>query len=99
MDDVIQKLYERTAGNIYILRILLWTAFDAWASREDREAPSLTVDDIPDVAVAAQVPWNHYLRHLSRLISHSPSLWPNLELLLVSGSIEATEEPPTIGPS
>jgi signal transduction histidine kinase len=79
---LIQKLFERTGGNMYFLRALLWAAFDRWAAEEGDEAPQIDLDSLPDQAVVAYVPWNHYLRYVTRLIGHRPELWDRLEQLV-----------------
>lgn len=87
--ELLDRLYERTGGNIYFLRTLLWAVFDHWASHEGEEQELLDPAGLPDQAVASQVPWNHYLRYISRLIGQHPEVWERLECLLREGRVTA----------
>ncbi|MGE3822033.1 MAG: hypothetical protein AB7I30_21680, partial [Isosphaeraceae bacterium] len=95
-DSVVETLYERTGGNIYFLRVLLWVAFDRWSSTEGAEDEFIDPAALPDRAVASQIPWNHYLRYVTRLIGHRPELWDRLERLLRLGHVAADSSGPDL---
>ncbi|HKB39380.1 MAG TPA: hypothetical protein VKD72_23280, partial [Gemmataceae bacterium] len=90
-EGVWDDLYERAGGSVYVLRLLLWTAFDRWASEEGRE---LRLSDLPDRVGAGQVPWNHYLRYLTRVITLDSKTWARLEVLIRGGTVEAVDHGP-----
>lgn len=94
--ELLDRLYERTGGNIYFLRTLLWAAFDDWAAHAGAENLVLDRAGLPDRAVASQVPWNHYLRYVARLIGQHPKVWDRLERLLREGHVEADPDGPDL---
>jgi signal transduction histidine kinase len=75
---IIAELNRQTGGRIYFLRCLLWSYFDQWASQEGREKPPLSLESIVAPPVIEHIPWNHYFRYVTRLISRAPDLWPAL---------------------
>ena len=48
-------LFERSGGNLYVLRFMLWVAFDRWASDEGR-GRVLRITDLPDRPWRARSP-------------------------------------------
>jgi two-component sensor histidine kinase len=97
-EATLQQLYERTGGSLFFLRLLLWTAFDEWAVRDNtqhnRAGEMLDLPDLTPQRLGAQLAWNHYLRCMTGLIRQSPRTWPLLEGLL-QGSCTAV---PDTGP-
>lgn len=95
-EGVIEALFERTGGNIYFLRVLLWVAFDRWASSEGSEADAIDPSDLPRHALASQIPWNHYLRYVTRLIGYRPEIWGRLQELLRFRDVAADPDGPDL---
>jgi signal transduction histidine kinase len=95
-DRLVAELYERTGGNIFFLRVLLWAGFDRWAAEEGEEKPFIELSHLPSQAVASMVPWNHYVRYVTRMIGSRPEVWPRLERLVRDGQTEADPEGPDL---
>lgn len=93
VEDSWDDLYERTGGSLYVLRLLLWAAFDRW-SRETRPERSVRLGDLPAAVVAHQMPWNYYLRYVTRIITLERARWQRLEELVDGRTVEAPADGP-----
>jgi signal transduction histidine kinase len=94
--EIVQKLYVQTGGNVYFLRVALWTHFDLIAAADGSAPKRFSPPDFSDQDVAHQVPWNHYLRYVTRLIGNSPDVLDRLETLVQDRSVAAGTEQPDI---
>jgi signal transduction histidine kinase len=95
-ESLVAELYARTGGNLYFLRVLLWLVFDYWAAFEEGGRPTVDLSRLPVPAVAAQIPWNHYLRNVTRMIGDRPLLWDRLEALVTDGQVAADSDNPDL---
>jgi signal transduction histidine kinase len=95
-DRLIADLYDRTGGNVFFLRVLLWAGFDRWAAEDCEHKAFLDLSRLSSQAVASMVPWNHYLRHVTRIIGGRPEVWPRLERLVRDGKTEADPAGPDL---
>lgn len=93
---IIKALYQQTGGRIYFLRCLIWSLFDRWASQEGREKPQLKLKMLAVVPKIEHIPWNHYFRYVTRLISRAPDLWPALLELKRNGQVKAVGKNPSL---
>ena len=81
-DQIIANLYDQTGGNLHFLRVALWTHFDLIAAADGSTPERLELKHLTDQEISHQVPWDHYLRYVTRLIGNSPDVWDRVETLV-----------------
>jgi signal transduction histidine kinase/PAS domain-containing protein len=86
-DDMIGELYDRTGGNTYLLRLVLWSIFDHHASTAGPTFHPVSITCLPAEIVQSQPPWTYYLHSMTRLIDGDRGCWRDLERLLAGREI------------
>jgi signal transduction histidine kinase/PAS domain-containing protein len=94
--DLLDELYERTGGNTYLLRLVLWSIFDHYARTAGATFRPVSMTCLPADVVRGQPPWNYYLRSMTGPIDGDPSCWPDLERLIAGGEVPVGDDAPHI---
>jgi len=87
------RLFERSGGNTYILRIILWSILQRRTRHEVNAESAVTPDEIPDSFKLMDVPGaygSHIFRRATQIIRREPDCWGDLEELLNSRSVPVT---------
>jgi signal transduction histidine kinase len=95
-DRMLGHLYDRTGGNTYLLRLILWSIFDHEASTISAPFHPVSMTSLPTEIVLTQPPWTYYLRAMTRQIDGDPSCWLDLERLVDGGRILIGDGPPHV---
>jgi signal transduction histidine kinase/GAF domain-containing protein len=93
-DQFIGELYNRTGGNPYLLRLVLWSIFDYRASAVSPTFDPSSLLHLPAELILSQPQWDHYLHWITRLIDSDSSCWVDLERLLACGESSVRSNAP-----
>lgn len=96
--ETIRDIWQHTGGNRHMLRILLWEILERRAHRRDHQDPPAI--NIQHLIRRSRLPGPYgaeIFLHPTRLISHEPRCWPDLQRLIAEGSLDIAAEagPPT----
>lgn len=84
-EKVAKYLWERTGGNIYILRMLLWALVERSGKLNKRISDPVTIDELNRDIEFESIPFIYganIRRHTIYLIAREPDAWIDLEELL-----------------
>jgi len=85
------RLWERTGGSIYLLRLLLASVQESRARRSSAEDRPVSIDEIEAFSESTGIPgvyWVHVFRHAIQLIDRDPACWSDLEQLVAGKAVE-----------
>jgi len=88
--EAVACLFERSGGNTYILRIILWSILQARTRQNVNAETPVTLEEIPDSFKMMNVPGaygSHIFRRATQIVEREPECWGDLEALLKSESI------------
>jgi nitrogen-specific signal transduction histidine kinase len=80
-----EHLWETTGGNLYILRILLWSIIQQRAKSNIPPGTRVTIDEIPGAVKLIGIPGAygaHIFRHATQLIARDALCWKELQELM-----------------
>jgi hypothetical protein len=90
-DAACHLLWERTGGNLYLLRLLLATVQETRVRRPEIRDTPVGVEELrvsPDPAGIPGVSWTHVLRHAAQLVDREPGCWEDLDRLIRDEPVE-----------
>jgi signal transduction histidine kinase len=84
-EDASRLMWEATGGNLYILRIILWSIIQQRTRRGTSPEESISIGEIPSTFKLTGIPGAygaHIFRHATQLISRDQNCWEKLEKLI-----------------
>lgn len=95
LDAASLRLWEITGGNLYILRVILWSIIQKRARTDSAPDAPVGVEEIPSTFKLTGIPGaygSHIFRHATQLMARERPCWEELERLIEDGQMQVMPE-------